>query len=247
MKKNAMLKIAAILMVAVLLTTCAISSTFAKYITTGEGVASARVAKWGVEVTVDADEAFYTNYHTGTNDIVVAGTKVVAPGTQSLNAIVITVKGTPEVDATIDFGDSNFLQLGNNWKSGGVDYCPLIFKVGTENYYIGKTGIASVNELQEAVNDAIKDALDEEFVANVETNISIKVGWTWNFEQPTDLTGLTGFTQDNDKDSDLGDIAATDTANAPTVSFDATITVAQTGSNFATNGAYVAPADPEGE
>ncbi|MBR0449765.1 MAG: hypothetical protein IIX30_03010, partial [Clostridia bacterium] len=125
MKKNAMLKIAAILMVAVLLTTCAISSTFAKYITTGDGDASARVAKWGVTVEVAADEAFFTNYNDGTEDIVVSGTTVVAPGTQNTEAITITVYGAPEVDAEIE-ATGNFLQL-TNWESTEGEYCPLIF------------------------------------------------------------------------------------------------------------------------
>ena len=46
MKKNKMMRLAAVLLVAVLMTTCAISGTFAKYITTGEGQDTARVAKW---------------------------------------------------------------------------------------------------------------------------------------------------------------------------------------------------------
>ena len=58
MKKNAMLKIAAILLVAVLLTTCAISTTFAKYVTNTADYApsEARVAKWGLTFTsINAD------------------------------------------------------------------------------------------------------------------------------------------------------------------------------------------------
>ena len=62
MKKNAMLKIAAILMVAVLLTTCAISSTFAKYVTSDSYSDTARVAKWGITLTVSQDKMFADNY-----------------------------------------------------------------------------------------------------------------------------------------------------------------------------------------
>ena len=156
MKKNAMLKIAAILMVAVLLTTCAISSTFAKYVTNGtDDAVDARVAKWGIDVTVTTDDAFYAKYNDGTEDIVVAGEEVVAPGTQNTEAITITVTGTPEVDATISTDSSTFLTLDNWTSDGSDDYCPLVFTVGTEKYYVGKTAaITDSASLATAVNNA---------------------------------------------------------------------------------------------
>ena len=249
MKKNAMLKIAAILMVAVLLTTCAISSTFAKYVTTGtDDAVDARVAKWGVNVTVTTDDAFYTKYNDTTEDIVIAGTEVVAPGTQKTNAITITVTGTPEVDATISAGESTFLTL-DNWTIGATDYCPLVFNIGTENYYVGKTAdITDSASLARAVNNAIGTALGSKIEAGETANVSITLGWSWYYESDDVPSSLTGFTlQDDDKDSDLGDIAATDTDNAPTVSFNASITVTQDGDSFATNGAYVAPSTPGDE
>ena len=46
MKKNKMMRIASALLVAVILTTCAISGTFAKYVTSTPGSDSARVAKF---------------------------------------------------------------------------------------------------------------------------------------------------------------------------------------------------------
>ena len=52
MKKNVMMRVASVLLVAVLLTTCAISGTFAKYTTQDSASDKARVAKWGVELQV---------------------------------------------------------------------------------------------------------------------------------------------------------------------------------------------------
>ncbi|MDE6767712.1 MAG: hypothetical protein K2J35_05915, partial [Eubacterium sp.] len=52
MKKNKMMRIASALLVLCLLTTCVISGTFAKYVTSNDGSDSARVAKFGVSVTV---------------------------------------------------------------------------------------------------------------------------------------------------------------------------------------------------
>ena len=52
MKKNVMMRLASFLLVAVLISTSAISGTYAKYVTTAEGKETARVAKWGVQVGV---------------------------------------------------------------------------------------------------------------------------------------------------------------------------------------------------
>ena len=43
MKKNIMMRVASALLIAVLLTTCAISGTFAKYVSTASGSDTARV------------------------------------------------------------------------------------------------------------------------------------------------------------------------------------------------------------
>ena len=64
MKKNKMMRIASILMVATLITTCAISGTFAKYVTKASGEDKARVAKWGIVLDVQATGAFDDRYVT---------------------------------------------------------------------------------------------------------------------------------------------------------------------------------------
>lgn len=108
--KNKMMRIASVLLVAALITTCAISGTFAKYVTKVEGTDSARVAKWGIVLTVDGN-AFAEKYAAedeayleakGEFSVVSSeeGEKVVAPGTNSelvKDNYVATVKGTPEV------------------------------------------------------------------------------------------------------------------------------------------------------
>ena len=118
MKKNKMMRIASILMVVTLLSTCAISGTFAKYVTKASGEDQARVAKWGVVVTVDGgifgekyvatDEAYLEAEGKYAVISSVEGEQVVAPGTNSTEIVngdktganlVATVKGTPEVAA----------------------------------------------------------------------------------------------------------------------------------------------------
>ena len=112
MKKTKVMRLLSLLLVMTLISTCAISGTFAKYVTRASGEDQARVAKWGVLVTVDgttfadkyaATDAGYLE-DGGKYSVVssVEGEQVVAPGTNSEQAggkLVATVKGTPEVAA----------------------------------------------------------------------------------------------------------------------------------------------------
>lgn len=80
MKKNVMMRAASALLVAVLLTTCAISGTFAKYTTSATGSDSARVAYWGWEPATMSLTGLFSNTYDGTvtgED----GDDVIAPGT----------------------------------------------------------------------------------------------------------------------------------------------------------------------
>lgn len=150
MKKNKMMRIASILMVATLITTCAISGTFAKYVTKVEGTDTARVAKWGVLLTVSAEGTFKTEYATDENEdnlpdpyatpyagevSVKSSTKdkVVAPGTgmDEEEALIATVTGTPEVATRYTLKISGlkdiFLPAGTY-----TDYTELVLTPATE-------------------------------------------------------------------------------------------------------------------
>lgn len=108
MKKNKFLKIAGAIFTMCLMTTCAIGTTFAKYTTGSSAADTARVAKWGVEVSTSGT-LFGKQY----KDVIVAETdgtitvkssdkvKVVAPGTKNEVGMKISIKGQPEVDYTV--------------------------------------------------------------------------------------------------------------------------------------------------
>ena len=108
MKKNRFLKVASAMIILCLITTCAVSATFAKYTTAGSATGQARVAKWGVEVTMDADPAFANEYSKTTNVITVKSVddaNVVAPGTSSsevAGGLKFAITGKPEVKTNID-------------------------------------------------------------------------------------------------------------------------------------------------
>ena len=109
MKKNWTTRVAVALLALTMITSCFVGSTFAKYVTKAQGEDNARVAKWGVLLTV-AGNAFATQYAAedqayladgGEYSVVASnGDQVVAPGTNSEQVgqtLVATVKGTPEV------------------------------------------------------------------------------------------------------------------------------------------------------
>ena len=110
MKKNKMMRLASMLLVVTLLSTCIISGTFAKYVTTDSASDTARVAKWGMTVSAGGS-LFAENYYpfsteeTSNQISAVAkysadssnGENIVAPGTKNDVGVTLSVKGTPEV------------------------------------------------------------------------------------------------------------------------------------------------------
>ena len=219
MKKNAMLKIAAILMVAVLLTTCAISSTFAKYTTTDTETDSARVAKWGVTVDTTVEGLFLETYDSGA----VASTEaVVAPGTANGDVKATSViTGQPEVKVQVS-NVVNFVITG--WLVDGAFYCPLVVTVNGEP--ISGLDYDDADEFMAAVNEAgtaTKTFMPYETVLEDlegEDEIDTEITWKWAFEDTSD-----NAKQTNEKDTKLGDLAAK--GNAPTVAITITTTVDQ--------------------
>lgn len=126
MKKNVMMRVASALLVAVLMTTCAISGTFAKYTSTTTGTGTARVAKWAFVVNGDPIAETFTFELIDTlyeDDGVTAETdvkgKLLAPGTAGSFDIVLenesevtakyeltlteTITGLPGTVAAADF------------------------------------------------------------------------------------------------------------------------------------------------
>lgn len=92
MKKNRMMRTAAVLLVAVLLTTSVISGTFAKYTTSASSEDSARVANWGFERTNSMD---LTNLFLGSYNNVLSnnGDDVIAPGTEGSTKFAFAYDG----------------------------------------------------------------------------------------------------------------------------------------------------------
>ena len=134
MKKNRIMRVFSVLLALTLISTCAISGTFAKYVTKAEGEDAARVAKWGIVLGVNAGDVFAKEYETSDKDgyvgmSVKADEKVVAPGTNSKevgeDGLKATVFGTPEVATryTLEIKDMTDIVLPKG--EGYVDYTNL--------------------------------------------------------------------------------------------------------------------------
>ncbi|MBE6534593.1 MAG: hypothetical protein E7678_06480 [Ruminococcaceae bacterium] len=228
MKKNAMLKIAAILMVAVLLTTCAISSTFAKYTTTGAaGTASARVAKWGVTIDTTITGLFVDTYDADSDDEVISfnGADVVAPGTEGSVTLATSIKGTPEVAVAVTTDADLTLA---NWEVDSAYYCPLVFTITlnsvaktikTGDVIEGENVIDTAAELETAVEAAI-EAATKEYAAGTDlsaaTDFDLTIAWSW------------AFTGDDVKDTALGNAGLNPVDGSFDVSKQATVALSIT-------------------
>ena len=225
MKKNRMMRLASALLVAVLLTTCAISGTFAKYVTTASASDSARVAKWGVTVTASADDAFTPTYASNTtgvsgNTVVSADENadgvandddVLAPGTSG-HLGQVTMTGTPEV--MVDVAVTADLELSGWVIDGSTEYCPVVFTIGTETYGT----IAGVDHQSTDIADLEADI--EALLNNTGDNIpaNTNLASTYNF----DIEWAWAFDGDDVSDTKLGNLAT-----APTIEFTYSASVTQ--------------------
>lgn len=211
MKKNVMMRVASALLVAVLLTTCTISGTFAKYTTEATGTDSARVAYWGFQndaaLTFDLFANTYDGSVTGQDNA-----DVVAPGTSKTTAFTFAFKENaaksitaPEVKYTITVTPTisgSYTNLDNN-----PNFKWTLKAAGAAT----ATEYATVAELEAAIKALSGDATGTKTyeAGNAPTNLSgtCEIGWTWAFEADGDDTAKA--TQ-NAIDTDMGNAADLD-------------------------------------
>lgn len=242
MKKNVMMRLASFLLVAVLISTSAISGTYAKYVTSGESKDSARVAKWGVTVSADYKDTFTRGYKLAstesTDDAGEASVwadavvDVVAPGTAGALAD-FEVTGTPEVDVVVTYEADLELE---NWEITSGEYCPLIFTVNGVEYYIGAdiVGLGTIttvfgleNAVEKAINDSTKSYNAGDNLGDALTGVAkdLEVSWKWQFDSTTvDFRAADG--QTDGQDTEIGNWSTKGKA-APTVSIEVSCTITQ--------------------
>ena len=179
-----------------------VSGTYAKYATTAKGTDKARVAHWKINTTNNISDLFaasYPNVKAGTTDL-----GIIAPGTSgnfefSLDGSVETAYKL-KIDAT-----------GTDEVNGAInEYNPITysFKKNSEE----ATTNLTFAELLEKINN-IDDGNQTHEPGDISKDI-YTIGWEWS------------FTGDDIKDTELGNLVATEDK---TVSLSVTLTAVQVG------------------
>lgn len=177
MKKNRMMRLAAILLVCVLLSTSVISGTFAKYTTQASATDAARVAKWDIQINGSQMQATHTFafdlFNTivdtkdgnGETDIKATDGSIIAPGTKG--QMSFTLKNDSEVTASyaIVFGMTE------------TEDIPVQFSLTGEN----GTWTDDICNLNFNVP-----------IANIGDEQTVTVYWQWDFEGDDTALGLKG-------------------------------------------------------
>lgn len=199
-KKNWTLRAAVLMLALVLITSCFVGGTFAKYVTSGAGGDQARIAKFGVTVAATDNSMFKTTYETDDQQAKTAGistsvestTKdnLVAPGTKADDAFIFSITGKPEVAVNvkiaIDAKQDVYLVAGtypdlttaaadDNFELA-QDYYPVVYTL-KQNGVEKKTG--TLAEVAAYLEDISKDYkpntdLSGEFG-------SFTLSWKWAF------------------------------------------------------------------
>lgn len=220
MTKNKALRLGSVMLVLALITTCAISGTFAKYVTKAPAANdAARVAYWGfsapASITLNLFNTSYNSNAVKSSD----SDKVVAPGTtQTSNAFGLAytkntndsisapeVKYEFKVDVTTS-GTTTNLDDNADFKwtlkaSNAATATPYSTLEDLTNAIKALSGDSSGTKTYAA------GTLPDKFVAADGTNITYQVGWVWDFED-------SGKTDDqNADDTTLGNGDALENVN----------------------------------
>ncbi len=225
-KKNRIMRAATLLFALVLISSCFVGGTFAKYVTGESGSDTARVAKFGVNIiaTTGMFSKEYakddTSFTLAANTVVSSDeSNLVAPGT-SQDMAEFSLTGTPEVAVRVSYDLKKF-EL-TNWTTDGEDeYCPLVFTVNGTDYAIDGTEITDVEGLEAAVIAAV-NGYHKEYAANTNlantTDDNLEISWRWDFHT-SDANDV--------KDTALGNRAAENVADAGKIDIELTATVTQ--------------------
>ena len=223
---------ATVLLCAVFVTTSVLSTTFAKYTTTGEvDSETARVAKWGIKLSNSSNaDTEWTVVENGTSITAASsgttGDKIIAPGTSGYLAC-FRVEGNPEVAHNVTMNFNVTIPEGYKKLIGQNDYFPILISVGRASYKNGSNEAIDRREIHyyvpkygpDTLADLISAVDSEIFFDNIAPNGWSKsdyaeyyVRWDWFYNAddvpsyiPEDVkTALTEY-QRSEKDTLLSE------------------------------------------
>lgn len=217
--KNKTMRTAAVLGMAVLLTTSVLSGTLAKYTTTNSGSDSATVAKFGVVINVSDDMGLFktsyakddTNAKSANTVVSAASDRKIAPGTKG--SMSFSISGTPEVATKLaaEFEPSKTVKLepGDYILEAGK-FAEKECKVTTRSayepikWYFGEKDPASENVSynltlagdSNSLENSLK-TLTSEYEPNTNLGKTYYIGWKWDFESASDIIGEWLYDEEN--------------------------------------------------
>lgn len=173
-----MMMTVSVLLCLVLLTTSAISGTLAKYTTTAESSASARVAKWGAKIDItlseDVEGKLESKDYSNLSVIQFKQDEAlgIGAGTSYPEALKIKFSGTSEVRLKVKLVIG--IVYSGGLAKGGTDYVPMGIKMKGNNgsvenlsddfiggpWFSGTGANDLVNNAQTAINNGIESKLD---------------------------------------------------------------------------------------
>lgn len=242
MKKNRTMRVATLLMVLTLITSCFVGGTFAKYTTSSTVNDSARVAYWGFDssayVAIDMFDGIYTNDANETTVDSSNEDNVIAPGTSKttqfgfgytpkgaeVNALTAGEIAAPEVAYTFTVnaecvGDYDALDNNPNFRW-------TLQPDGAAQ----ATSYATVEQLLAAIEalsgnaDGVQEYGPGELPTNFDAAEKHTIGWVWDFETADDTTTA----DENEMNTqDAADTAMGNAQNLDDVTFTITITATQ--------------------
>lgn len=203
MKKNKTMRLAVLLLVLTLVTSCFVGGTFAKYVSTASASAEARVAYWGFNSTESVEFGLFDFVDNG---VLQGEEDLIAPGTK--NSIKLTFAApevldadrAPEVDYKVRIDTTGSIQPAyaysggttpNEYPIGGTDGLITWYIIvdGTKTTYNSWTafikGIAALDGSSTALDGGTVYQAGEkaDILYGGET---IEIGWEWPFVEYKD-------------------------------------------------------------
>ena len=223
-KNNRKTAVVVMLLLALIALMCFGGYTFSKYVTSGKGSGTAKVAKWGYTASVDTTKLFGETYKLASTSVSTvdgtgahinvqadtAGSNLVAPGTAG--SMTFKVGGKAEVRALISTGlhptNDVVLKIKKTGETTYTEYRPIKWTLKKDTTTVAENvtleTIHGIIATDASVNKEI--APDEEVTAT-----TYELSWAWAFEGAGDVAGLSI----DQVDTILGQIAAGVTGYTP--------------------------------
>ena len=208
MKKNRAMRLAALMLVLVMMTSCFVGGTFAKYTTSADVEDEARVAYWGF---TQKDDITFNLFESNDEGVLNNGSGLLAPGSEGSAKIkfVYTDYGTtataPEVDYTFNITVTATGSEGADADTDALDANPN-FK-----WMLNTTEYDTFAQLKAAIEALDGNKTDDKYEAGTlptafygtgdaaNDGVEYTIGWKWAFE-----TAGEGMTAQDETDTAMG-------------------------------------------